>query len=131
MYLGDNLKRVFNELINANAVYVKPNDLDAVFFETTQIVSGETAISAWLDVRSDKEKTLFIRTLKNLSVYVQLTDDDNKENWYDLCDSTGATVTFTCNNVSKAIPISIKGIYMRILVKNNDTTSDTPYVGVI
>ncbi len=130
MYLGDNLKAIFNSVINANAVQVKPDNLNAIFFESTAIAAGETGVSAWVDVRSDKEKTLFVKTAKNLSIYTQFSNDDTKESWYDLCDNTGAIVTFVCNNASKAIPISIKGFYMRILVKNNDTSSDTPYVEV-
>ena len=128
MYQGDNLQEVYNSTIHANAVHVKPDDIDAVLFENIEILSGETGISAYIDVSSDKDKTLFVKSTKDLAIYVQLTDDVNE--WYDLCDATGTVVTFICNNASKAIPISIKALYMRVLVKNNDSSADTPYVGV-
>lgn len=108
------------------------HDFAAVLFETDVIPAGNDAVSAPIDVRADKDRTLFIKTTQNVSVKLQITDDDSANpDFYDMCDTSGNVISFTVNAAQKAIPVSIKAIGMRVLLHNNGAASDTPYVGVM
>ncbi len=107
-------------------------DADRVLFETEAINPGDIGISDGFNIMGYESIMLFIKTLKNFEVYVQFTDDagDNPD-WFDLCTVLGVAISFTCNNANKAISVPCKAAKVRVLIKNNDTVADTPYVGVI
>lgn len=107
-------------------------DADRVLFEEDSINPSEIGTSVSFNIMGYEGITLFIKTLKNFEVYVQLTDNTGvNPDWFDLCTVLGVAISFTCNNASKAISVPCKAAKVRVLMKNNDTVASIPYVGVI
>lgn len=105
-------------------------DIKAIF-DILSIDPGQEGFTGPLEIYADKDITLFIKTAQNFQVSVQLTNEGSSNpNWYDLCDATGAAITFTVNATTKAIPVSCKAERMRLRLKNNGTAADTPIAEV-
>ena len=102
------------------------HDIDQPLFDAESVNASAEIASGTIDVSVDKEVTLFISTTKAATVFVQLSNDetdDPDKAWYDLCNSSGTVLTFSLNNSKKAIPLSVKSIYMRVIVRNDDASN--------
>lgn len=104
----------------------------AKWFEE-QVGAGADFVTAAIDIEADKDLTLFLKTVQNFTISIEVSDDtDADPDWYTLCDSTGAAITFTAAfNPGRAIPVSIKAAKMRITGHNNGAQADNIYIGVM
>ena len=114
-------------------------DLKTVLLENTSVVAGELVASDPFDILGTKDVAIFVQSTKNFTFYIQVSDDSAEGcAWFDLCDDGVNPITLPCEGKGspvvasgKSLKKNIKAMQMRILVKNNDTASDTPYVGVM
>lgn len=117
----------FRKKVTTNYHYVQP------LFDNEAIAIGANLVAVQ-DVQADKETTLFIKTTKNTQIDISFTydttADQNSPNWFTYCDSAGTAITLTCNNTNKAIPITMKGVQMRIIITNTDAAAGTVTAGL-
>lgn len=113
---------------------VTPHHNFNAYVDDVTVETDATEIMTSLDVRADPHRTIFVKTTTDCDLFVQLTDDVGDDPiWFDLTEIvSGVPTKFTisCDNTSMAVPIFVKSMQMRILLKNNGTAS-TPYIGVI
>ena len=110
------------------------SDLDEVLSENISVDAGELLTTDWLNIRGVKEVTAYIKTANNCTSSIQVTDDNISVNpdAFTLCakDGDGSAVAITTNNEGKSYTFINKAEKMRVLVRNNGATADTPYVAV-
>jgi len=96
---------------------------DFVVMDSVSVDAGAVVTHTGIDISKLRTVTMLISTTGNCAVYIQFSDDNS--NWYDLCDAAGTPYEYNVNNVKKAIGINDFAHYMRIVVKNNDSSSVT------
>ncbi len=110
------------------------SDLDEVLSENVSVDAGELLTIDWLSISGIKEITVYIKTANNCTSSIQVTDDNISANpdAFTLCakDGDGSAVAITTNNEGKSYTFINKAEKMRVLVRNNGATTDTPYVAV-
>lgn len=96
----------------------------AEFYKDEPIGAGQNLIK-YLDVQADREQTLFVKTTKNTQIDIsyayETADNPDTLTWFTYCNSAGTAITPTCDNTNKAIPLSMKGITMKIVFTNTDS----------
>lgn len=102
-------------------------------FKAQNLPNGNNLIF-YQDVQGDKDTTLFIKTTKNTQIDISFTYDTNSDpdqcDWFTYCNSAGTAITLTCNNTNKAIPITMKGVQMRVIITNTDSSAGTITTGL-
>ncbi len=117
-------------------VVIDTDDIDEVLLENQSVNAGEVITSDWLSIRFKHEVTVYVKTTKTCVTSIQLTDDNVSANpdAFTLCAKDGAGTAVSLNTSATeqglAYTFTTNAEKMRVLVKNYDTTSDTPYVGV-
>lgn len=96
---------------------------DISIFESLSLPATSIVTHEGIDVSQFSGKTLLISSTASVSVYVQFSD--NLSNWYDWCDATGSAISWTVNNVKKAIGIDDHSHYVRIVVHNSSASAVT------
>ncbi len=96
---------------------------DFVVMDSVSVDAGAVITHTGIDISKLRTVTMLISTTGDCAVYIQFSDDNS--NWYDLCDAAGTPYEYNVNNVKKAIGINDFAHYMRIVVKNNDSSSVT------
>lgn len=96
---------------------------DFIVMNNVSVDAGAVVTHTGIDISKFRTVTMLISTTGNCAVYIQFSDDNS--NWYDLCDAAGTPYEYTVNNEKKAIGINDFAHYMRVVVKNNDSSSVT------
>jgi len=96
---------------------------DFIVMNNVSVDAGAIVTHTGIDISKFRTVTMLISTTGNCAVYIQFSDDNS--NWYDLCDAAGTAYEYTVNNEKKAIGINDFAHYMRVVVKNNDSSSVT------
>ncbi len=117
-------------------VVISSADIDTVLLENQSVQAGEVITSDWFDVSKYREVTVYVKTTKTCVTSIQVTDDNVSANpdAFTLCAKDGAGTAVSLNTSATEQGLSYtfttNAEKMRVLVRNNDTTADTPYVGL-
>lgn len=89
---------------------------DVTLFDTVSLVDDGLLTHEGIDVSTYAGKTILLSTTGTCTLYVQFSNDNT--NWYDWCDAAGTAMSFTVNNVKKAIGVDDHCHYIRLIVHN-------------
>lgn len=117
-------------------VVISSADIDTVLLENLSVLATELLVSDWFDISKYREVTVYIKTTKTCVTTIQVTDDNVSANpdAFTLCAKDGAGTAVSLNTSATeqglAYTFTINAEKMRVLVRNNDSTTDIPYVGL-
>lgn len=113
-----------------------PGDIDVILLQNETVLAGGLLVSDWLDISGIHEVTVFVKTTKTCVTSIQLTDDNKsaEPDPFTLCakDGNGSVVSLNTSAIEQglAYTFTTNSEKMRVLVRNNDTASTIPYIGV-
>jgi len=106
--------------------YVAVGDREAtdwLIFDNLSVPGLATVTHAGIDVSGVQSMTFCISTTQNSTVYLQFSDDN--ATWYDLKAVDDTDRTWNCNNERICVHGDIAAHYMRMVVKNESTSTMT------
>lgn len=112
------------------------SDLDTILANNETLPSSQILTTAWFDPKGNEVITLNVKTDKTCVTSIQVTDDNISANpdAFTLCAKDGAGTAISLNTSASEQGLSYtftnRAAKIRAVIKNNDTTDATVYVGV-